>query len=187
MYSNFKFLRLSLLSICVPICVLVLICALYCTHIAVETWNCKTVTDSTFDLISEERTDQEVDRQCYTVIDRISVRLLTVITDRRLVVCLRTVSLYNTLLTYLSAIYAAHNLTLVPLLWLSIVSLLSFLITFHVFVGYGPLTGINNLELIPVLLGLHIHPYAVLSIVLNIDLIVSVLSMILVLKLFRDR
>ena len=179
---SIQFVRRSLLLICLPICVLVLMSGLYCTYIVIDSWDCDVVTNS-----SQQIKDKDMNHKCNTVIDRMSARILTIVPNRKLVVSVRTASLYNTLLTYLSATYATYNLSLLPLLWLSVVSILSFLITFYVFISYGPLTGINNFEIIPVLLGLHIHPYIMLSTVLNIDLIVSVLSMTLVLKLFRQR
>ena len=170
----------TLLILYIPICLMVLFCAVYSTYLTVNTWDCDSVS------IRNSSIKQSVSK-CNTIIDVLSKTILKMFPHRKIVVMSRTASFYNTLITYLSAIYSTYNLSLFPLLWLAFISILSFLITFYVCLSYGPVTGINNLELIPIVLGLNIEPYLVLPIVLIVDLVISVLALYLVLDINRKR
>ena len=183
--GSYPGIRKTLLFICLPICVLMLFCALYSTYLTVKTWNCKLSTNISD---SDHNYDKKShDLKCKTVIDEISSKILKVIPNRKLIMCVRTTSLFNTLLTYLSACSATYSLSKFPLLWLSITSISSFLITFYVSISYGPLTGVNNFELVPVFVGLHIWPYLVVPVVLTIDFVICVLALTLVLDIYRRR
>ncbi len=170
-----QLIRKFLLIFYIPICLLVLYCAVYSTYLTAETWNCSPNSD--LSISNNKSLNTTTNMKCYTIIDDLSRSLTKFITQRKVLLVLRTVSFYNTLLTYLSACFATYRLYLFPLLWLSIASFSSFFLTLRVCLIFGPLSGINNFELVPVFLGLHIEPYLMTEVVLAIDLIIAVLAL----------
>jgi hypothetical protein len=119
---------------------------------------------------------------------------------------LRSVSLTNTFLTYISAWIATYRLSVFPLLWLATVSTASFIVTLNVSIIFGPMTGkltlnnfnellpkinpifiigINNFELVPIFIGIKVQPLTVTTIVMLIDLIIAILSLSLAINRFK--
>lgn len=115
-----------------------LFCAIYATYLTAKTWNCGPF-DESFD--SENTNNTSIIVKCFTILDSLSNILSKYITERKILMTVRTVSLINTLLTYISAWIATYKLSLLPLLWLSLVSIVSFFITLNMSIIFGPSTG----------------------------------------------
>ena len=114
-----------------------LFCAMYSTYLTVETWNCRPN-----ELNPNNYSDSGPNAvKCYTILDAISGQLSRYITERKILLIVRTGSLINTLSTYISAWIAAYRLSLLPLVWLAMVSMASFFITLNFTILFGPMTG----------------------------------------------
>ena len=98
--SFYRKIRMTLLFICLPICVSVLFCGICSTYITINSWNCKTFANSSNS--GNNFMTKSKDSNCNTIIDKMSSKVMSFIPNRRLVLCLRTASIYNTLMTYLS-------------------------------------------------------------------------------------
>lgn len=136
--------RLFLLILFLPICLSMLFCSMYSTYLTVETWNC-----SSDQLNRRNESEHGSNRdssagpnvKCYTILDAISGQLSRYITERKILLIVRTFSLINTLSTYMSAWIAAYRLSFLPLAWLSLVSMASFFVTLNFTILFGPMTG----------------------------------------------
>jgi len=204
--------RKLLLIIYLPICLTMLLCAVYSTYLTVKTWNCR-ISDE-----SERNNSTNTPMRCYTVLDSLSSHLSKYIPERKVLMIVRTVSLTNTLLTYISAWIATYKISLLPLLWLTTVSIASFFITLNISIIFGPLTGkicltlwltsyyeeniknklyikwiiilligVNNLELVPLFIGIKGQPFIITGIVLAIDLLIAIMALSLVINSYKKR
>jgi phage FluMu protein Com len=133
-----KLIRKLLLIVYLPICLIMLFCAIYSTYLTVKTWNCKPFNQT---ISKSDSTSFPVFAKCNTILDTLSGKLSKYLPEHNVLMVLRTVSLTNTFLTYISAWIATYKLSVLPLLWLTTVSIASFIVTLNVSIIFGPLTG----------------------------------------------
>ena len=136
--TGYKVIRRFLLILFLPICLSLLFCAIYATYLTIDTWDCQMDTQND---IKNESINGPNFVKCHTILDSMNGKLAKYIPERKILLIIRTVSLINTLSTYISAWIATYKLSLLPMVWLAIISLASFFITLNFSIMYGPMTG----------------------------------------------
>lgn len=145
---RFKIIKIVLISLFIPICILMLYSALCSSYITVHSWNCNKFirvidVQTNITYLSHHR-----HKKCDTILDSLKSNILTEYlgVKRNALMVIRTLSLYNTLLTYSSGIFVTYKLTTLPLLWLGIVSTASFIVTINATAFVGPQSGIYKIR-----------------------------------------
>ena len=139
---RFKIIKIVLISLFIPICILMLYSALYSSYITVYSWNCNKfirVIDVQTNITYLNR-----HKKCDTILDSLKSNILSEYlgVKRNALMVIRTLSLYNILLTYFSGIFVTYKLTTLPLVWLGVVSTASFIVTINATAFVGPQSGI---------------------------------------------